>query len=98
MKLIIAEKPSQAGEYAQALGGFIKKDGYFESKDAYIVWCFGHLIELEKDTVYRDKGNWNKSYLPLIPEKFQYCIGTKDNQPDEGKTKQVELIRNLAEK
>jgi hypothetical protein len=28
MKLVIAEKPSQAGEYAHALGGFTKKDGY----------------------------------------------------------------------
>lgn len=97
MKLIIAEKPAQAKNYADALGGFERKDGYFQSKDAYITWCFGHLIQLEEDTAYRDSQKWDLSYLPLIPETYKYCIGKgKDKKPDEGKKKQLSLIQKLA--
>ena len=97
MKLIIAEKPNQAKEYAKALGNFSLKDGYLEGKEFIITWCFGHLIELEHDKVYRPDGSWSKSYLPLIPNKFLYKIGS-DNKGniDKGKKKQLETIRNLA--
>ena len=97
-KLIIAEKPAQAKDYADALGNFIRKEGYFESDKSYITWCFGHLIELERDEVYREKGSWNKSYLPLLPKKFKYCIG-KDNKgkTDTGKKKQLDVIKKLAD-
>lgn len=95
-KLIIAEKPSQAKEYAKALGGFSNKDGYLENEEYYIAWCFGHLIELEKDSVYRKEGKWDKSYLPLIPSKYQYKIGSDSNgKIDSGKKKQVALIEKL---
>jgi DNA topoisomerase-3 len=70
MKLIIAEKPTQAQIYAKVLGNFNKKDGYLENNEYYITWCYGHLISLEKDDAYREKGSWNKSYLPLIPTKY----------------------------
>jgi DNA topoisomerase-3 len=96
--LIIAEKPNQAREYAQALGSFTRKDGYFESSEYYLTWCFGHLIELETDDKYRTAGYWNKEYLPLIPEKYQYCIGKKDKKTDSGKKKQVDLIKSLINK
>ena len=35
-KLIIAEKPSVAGDISRALGGFRRQDDYFESDD-YVV-------------------------------------------------------------
>lgn len=97
--LILAEKPAQARDYADALGGFSRKDGYLESKDAYITWCFGHLVQLEEDTAYRGEGAWNQSYLPLIPGTFQYCIGKdKNKKTDTGKKKQLMLIKELASK
>ncbi len=99
MKLIIAEKPSQAREYAQALGGFTTKDGYMESSQYYLTWCFGHLIELERDTKYRAEGKWDKSYLPLIPKKYLYKIGSDvKGNIDKGKKKQLDIIKDLMNK
>ncbi|MCT7905249.1 DNA topoisomerase 3 [Candidatus Ornithobacterium hominis] len=99
MKLIIAEKPTQAKDYAKALGGFNSKNGYLENSEYYITWCFGHLIELERDTAYRNEGKWSKDYLPLIPKKYQYKIGSgKNGKPDAGKKKQLDIIQNLMNK
>ena len=45
--LVIAEKPSVAGDIARALGGF-KKDGDFWVSDAMIVGsAVGHLLEIK---------------------------------------------------
>ena len=51
--LVLAEKPTQGKLYAQALGKFSQKDGYYENDKYIITWAFGHLIELAKDTAYR---------------------------------------------
>ncbi|PWN60039.1 type IA DNA topoisomerase [Chryseobacterium oncorhynchi] len=100
-KLIIAEKPSQAKEYAQALGGFDNKNGYYESNQYYLTWCYGHLIELERDEAYHNEKKWNKSYLPLIPTKYLYKIGSSPSNSkniDSGKKKQLDIIRSLLSK
>lgn len=99
MKLIIAEKPSQAKEYAKALGNFSTKNGYLENSEYYITWCFGHLVELERDSKYREEGKWNKSYLPLIPSKFLYKIGSdQKGNIDSGKKAQLKIISDLMKK
>ncbi len=99
MKLIIAEKPSQAREYAKALGGFTTKDGYMQSSQYYLTWCFGHLVELERDTKYREGSRWGKSYLPLIPIKYRYRISSDaKGNIDTGKKKQLNIIKNLMNK
>jgi DNA topoisomerase-3 len=73
--LIIAEKPSVAGDIAKVLGGFKKaaegNESYFES-DAYVLSsAVGHLVELclpgELD---KKKGKWSFANLPVIPEEF----------------------------
>lgn len=91
MKLIIAEKPSQARDIASAIGRFENKNGYLQNQEFFITWCRGHLIEMAKDDQYRETGNWNRSYLPLLPASFKYKIG-------EGKTEQVRVIKALMEK
>lgn len=99
MKLIIAEKPNQAREYAEALGGFKKKHGFFQSNEYYITWCFGHLIQMERDTVYRTTTSWDKSYLPLLPQQFKYCIGLdKNGETDKAKKQQLDIIKELMNK
>src|SRR5271170_3960462 len=73
--LIIAEKPSVAGDIAKALGGFKKmtegKESFYESKDYVLSSAVGHLVELclpgELD---KKKGKWNFANLPVIPEEF----------------------------
>lgn len=46
MKLIIAEKPSVAGEIAKIVGATKGEKGYKIGNDYLVSWCFGHLIEL----------------------------------------------------
>lgn len=90
--LILAEKPSQAKLYAQALGGFSSKNGYMENHKYYITWAYGHLIELAKDDTYREKGKWNKSYLPLLPNYNDFKYVPKE---DNGVKKQLKIIGEL---
>ena len=69
--LIIAEKPSVAADIARALGGFAKKDEYFENDDFVLSSAVGHLLEIgmpEEEEVKR--GKWTFSHLPAIPSKF----------------------------
>ena len=44
--LIIAEKPSVAGDIAKALGGFTRHGEYFESDDYVLSSAVGHLLEI----------------------------------------------------
>ena len=70
-KLIIAEKPSVAGDIARALGGFTRKGEYFESSEYVLSSAVGHLLELtlppEHDV---KKGKWSFARLPVIPPHF----------------------------
>ena len=69
--LINAEKPSVAADVARALGGFAKKDDYFESDDYVLSSAIGHLLEIgmpEEEEVKR--GKWTFTHLPAIPSQF----------------------------
>ena len=69
--LIVAEKPSQAREYAVALGVRGKGDGYLENDQYVITWCYGHLLELERPEAYMDLERvgkrWSLNRLPVLP-------------------------------
>src|SRR5271156_2926322 len=73
--LIIAEKPSVAGDIAKAIGGFKKvsegNESYFES-DAYVLSsAVGHLVELcLPGDMDKKKGKWSFANLPFIPDEF----------------------------
>ncbi len=70
-KLIIAEKPSVAGDIARALGGFTRKGEYFESAHYVLASAVGHLLELVVPEKYDvKKGKWSFAKLPLIPPHF----------------------------
>jgi len=69
--LIIAEKPSVAGDIARALGGFKKQDDYYESERYVLSSAVGHLLEIvvpEEHEVKR--GKWTFAHLPVIPPHF----------------------------
>jgi len=71
-QLIIAEKPSVAGDIARALGGFTRHGDYFESDEYMLSSAVGHLLELavpEKHDVKR--GKWSFAHLPIIPPHFE---------------------------
>jgi DNA topoisomerase III len=69
--LIIAEKPSVAADIARALGGFTRKDDYFESEQYVLSSAVGHVLEIcppEGFEVVR--GKWTFAHLPVIPPQF----------------------------
>ena len=74
--LYIAEKPSVAREFANALkinGG--SKDGYIESGDSIVTWCVGHLVTMSYPEDYDEKlKKWSLDTLPFIPKDFQYEV------------------------
>src|SRR3981081_1182673 len=70
--LIIAEKPSVAGDLARALGGFKKVEDHFESDRYIISSALGHLVELCLPTELDVKrGKWSFANLPIIPDEFE---------------------------
>ncbi|MBI5178204.1 MAG: DNA topoisomerase 3 [Nitrospinae bacterium] len=74
--LLLAEKPSQAQDIAKGLGeAFSKKDGYLESFQYLITWCFGHLVELEDAEAYDIRfAKWDLAALPIFPDEFRYRV------------------------
>jgi DNA topoisomerase-3 len=70
--LIIAEKPSVANDIAKALGGFVKKDEYFESDNFVLSSAIGHLVEIGMPVEEEVKrGKWSFANLPAIPSHFE---------------------------
>ena len=70
-KLIIAEKPSVAGDIARVLGGFKRHDDHFESDEYVVSSAVGHLLELVVPEEFEVKrGKWSFAHLPVIPPHF----------------------------
>ena len=66
--LVIAEKPSVASDIAKALGGFTKKDDYFENDEFVVSSAVGHLLEITVPPESEVKrGKWTFAQLPHIP-------------------------------
>lgn len=69
--LIIAEKPSVAGDIARALGGCTKEKDFFESDQYLITSAVGHLLEIgAPEGLEVKRGKWNLANLPVIPQEF----------------------------
>src|SRR5213075_142205 len=87
--LIIAEKPSVAGDIAKALGGFKKQEDYYESDQYVLSSAVGHLLELSVPPgVEAAKGKWSFNNLPVIPPHF-------DLQPLEKTQSRLNLLKKL---
>ena len=74
--LYIAEKPSVAQEFANALKVKGRRsDGYIESDEAIITWCVGHLVTMSYPESYDPKfKRWSLSTLPFLPKEFKYEV------------------------
>lgn len=88
--LVIAEKPSVAGDIARALGGF-KKDGDFWKRDDMIVGsAVGHLLEIKAPEEYDVKrGRWSFANLPVLPPYFELQPLKKSEAKYEGLAKKI---------
>ena len=74
--LFIAEKPSVAKEFANALKlNAASKDGYLEGNNTIITWCVGHLVTMSYPEVYDSAlKKWSFQTLPFLPEKYLYEV------------------------
>ncbi|NJK92796.1 MAG: DNA topoisomerase III [Blastochloris sp.] len=70
--LVIAEKPSVAGDIAKVLGKFKKEKDFFENDSYVISSAVGHLLEIKAPESSEPKrGKWNIDNLPVIPPHFE---------------------------
>ncbi len=88
--LYIAEKPSVAQEFANALKISARRsDGYIESDTAVVTWCVGHLVTMSYPEAYDPKyKRWSLQTLPFLPKEFKY-------QVIEGVAKQFQIVSRL---
>ncbi|WGM08728.1 type IA DNA topoisomerase [Arsenophonus nasoniae] len=93
MRLYIAEKPSVAKDIAKALGSnFQKKDGYLESTDNVVTWCYGHLLKSIEPEAYNPAyAQWKTEDLPLQLYPLRY-------EPITGKEAHTQTVINLIKK
>src|SRR5271156_3171457 len=69
--LIIAEKPSVAGDISKALGKFEKTADYYENDEYVISSAVGHLLTICVPEQFEVKrGKWTFANLPVIPPHF----------------------------
>ena len=88
--LYIAEKPSVAQEFANALKLSGRRgDGYLEAEQAVVTWCVGHLVTMSYPEAYDPKyKRWSLQTLPFLPKEFKY-------QVIEGVSKQFKIVSGL---
>lgn len=74
--LFIAEKPSVARQFADALKINAKKyDGYLEAENTIVTWCVGHLVTMSYPEVYDETlRRWSFDTIPFVPEQFKYEV------------------------
>lgn len=88
--LYIAEKPSVAQEFANALNLNARRgDGCIEAENAIVTWCVGHLVTMSYPEAYDPKyKRWSLETLPFLPKEYKY-------QVIDGVAKQFKIVSNL---
>ncbi len=88
--LYIAEKPSVAQQFADALKiRGRRQDGFIESEEGIITWCVGHLITMSYPDAYDPTlKRWTMETLPFLPKDFRYQI-------IDGVKKQFQIVSGL---
>ena len=74
--LFIAEKPSVARQFADAMKEPMKKsDGFQEGEHVIVTWCFGHLVTMSYPEAYDPAlKKWRLDSLPFLPDTFRYEV------------------------
>jgi len=90
--VVLAEKPSVAGDIAKMLKISKKEATHWDGNDIIVTWAVGHMLELKyMDDYNPDFKNWRKTAadLPFVPEEFQF-------KPKGGSTrKQLTAIKKI---
>ncbi len=74
--LIIAEKPSVAGDIVKALPGkFTRSKTHFESNDHIVSYAIGHLVSIAyPEEIDPALQKWSLDNLPILPELFPLTV------------------------
>ncbi len=93
-KLFIAEKPSVAQQFSQALGmkNVKRGDGFLEDDNYVITWCVGHLVQLSYPEAYDESlKKWSFDTLPFIPgdTEWRYEVGKNTKKQFQVVSKQL---------
>ncbi len=75
-RVFIAEKPSVARQFAEALGGsFQNREGYLERGEDLVTWCVGHLVSMSYPEAYDPAlKKWRMESLPFLPSQYRYEV------------------------
>ncbi|MCX6967158.1 MAG: DNA topoisomerase III [Verrucomicrobia bacterium] len=88
-KLVIAEKPSVAGDIARVLGKFKKEGDFYENDEFVVASAIGHLLELIVPEGLEKRGKWKIENLPILPQEFELA-------PTDGKAEtRFKLLKRL---
>ncbi len=71
--LVIAEKPSVAGDLARALPGkFTRRKTHYESSTHIVSYAIGHLVSIcYPEEINPDWQKWDINNLPILPDEFR---------------------------
>ena len=87
--LIIAEKPSVAGDIAKVLGKLQRESDWFENDEYVVSSAVGHLLELcAPEGVEVKRGKWSLVNLPVLPQEFAL-------RPIEKTTSRLNVLKRL---
>ncbi len=87
--LIIAEKPSVAGDIAKVIGKLQKEADWFENDEYVVSSAIGHLLELcAPEGVEVKRGKWSLVNLPVLPAEFAL-------RPIEKTTSRLNVLKRL---
>lgn len=88
-RLWLCEKPSQAKDIANVLGNCARKDGYIETAQGTVTWCFGHLLQMANPEDYDPAlKQWSMDSLPIVPQHWKML-------PRKDAAKQLKIIAGL---
>lgn len=72
VRVIVAEKPSQARAISDAIGVKGRGNGCIGDGSVVITWCIGHLVELAPPEAYDESlARWTLEKLPFLPQEFK---------------------------
>ena len=74
--VFIAEKPSVARQFADALKVSGKSyNGYIENDNYILTWCVGHLVTMSYPDAYDPAlKSWRLETIPFIPKDWKYQV------------------------
>ncbi len=75
-RVFIAEKPSVARQFADALDErFTSRDGCLVSSESIVTWCVGHLVTMCYPDAYDAKyKKWSLATIPFVPDAWRYQV------------------------